>query len=227
MGAPHTRRLSEYAQALFDDLARDGVTPTPEECVRLNALCHAAESPEHRMALSRGVPACAGQAVLWPLTLNAADWYSRIGQRVRGGPASITPLAYAMAHGREDLPESVRDAERAIKAWSRSLKCRHRELVEAVSQVISQDDDMDVGESLPESDRGSMGNLSAMLAAMTHTAPEVWERHVSIPYCLAVIRAVVAQNAAEGRSSKHDPRIKFERAIMILLKRIRERHHGK
>lgn len=214
-------RLTPLAQAEIDKLRADGITPTPHEVLHINYLAGRVETPAARLSLARGRPVTVGGATLWPLTLAAADWFDVVGQRLAGRRMQVYALAYAMAHGDSKLPSGFVVAALKVYGWARRLRCRMAELVEAVSQVQQQDSVLDTGETGPKT---SPGDISMMLTAMTGIRPEVWEYQCSIAYVLALLDAIVAQNAADGHSTKHDPRIKAERALGLAIMRIKKRH---
>jgi len=162
-----------------------------------------------------------GGVYLWPLTLAASDWFQRVGGMLRGVRLQTLALSYAMAHGREQMPEDQGAARVAIEAWAKRLTCRHSEIIEGIRQIIAQDEQIDTGEN---GKPASAGEISVMLAAMTKTAPDIWERQCTLTYALAMLETIVAQNAADGKSTKHDPRIRAERALGLAIKQIRERH---
>lgn len=216
--------LSDLAEAEIDALEAEGIRLTAREVVTINAIAARVENPSSRLALSRGNPVAAGNACLWPLTLYAADWFRRVGGNLRGQAQQTRALAYAMAHGREDMPEDAREADRVVTRWADTLRCRKAELEEAIRQVNEQDDRLDTGETGPPA---SAGDISMMLAAMTHTPPDIWERQCSMPYALAMLDLITRQNAADGESTKHDPRIQAERALGLYIARIRDRHSKK
>lgn len=215
------RYLSQLAEAEIDALVAEGVNLTPLDIVRINALAQRIESPSTRMALSRGKPVFVGGVALWPMTLAGAEWFQTIGCQMAGERKQTFALAYAMAHGRDDLPGDKAEADHVVGRWGRSLRCRYAELIEAITQIHEQGDDLDTGE---KGQGTGAGNISAMLSAMTGVSPEVWEYQCSISYVLGMLDIITAQNVAEGASTKHDPRIKAERALGLAISKIRKRH---
>jgi hypothetical protein len=213
--------LSPLAEAEIGTLESEGIRLSASDILRINALAHRVEKPEVRLALSRGVPVAVGGTHLWPLTLAGSDWFQTVGGEVQGTKRQTLALAYALAKGREPLPYDPREAEEAIVKWGKSLRCRDAELIEAIKQVLAQDETPDTGE---EPQHVSAGDISAMLAAMTRTDPAIWEYQCSLSYVVGMLDAIIAQNAAEGKSTKHDPKIKAERALGLAVHRIRERH---
>jgi hypothetical protein len=218
------RYLSPLAEAEINTLEDEGIDLDAGDVVRINELAKRVESPRTRMELSRGRPVPVGGVVLWPLTLYASDWFQRIGGNLRGETQQTYALAYAMSNGGETLPECPKEAARLIGRWGRSLKCTWNQLVEAIRQIHDQWDLPDTGE---KGQAATAGELSSMLAAMTGTPPAVWEYQCSVKYVLAMLDIITSQNAAEGQSSKHDPRIKAERALGLVMEKIREKHRGK
>ena len=71
--------------------------------------------------------------------------------------------------------------------------------------------------------------ISAMLAAMTHIPPVVWEYQCSIAYVLHMLDVIVRQNSAEGKSTKHDESVKAIRNLGMAAWNIKvrwEKEHG-
>jgi len=160
------RRLTDYAAAQIERLKADGVQLAPESVLTIAAIGRLVESPSARLDLSRGRPVHIGGAVLWPLTLAGSDWFTRHQDAL--GSQQLCGLAYAMAHGREPLPES--DVFKNVKRWSASLRCRVKELDEACQQVLAQDEQPAPAN---ESDGGqTFGDLSAILTATCGGPPE-------------------------------------------------------
>jgi hypothetical protein len=189
------RRLTDYAAAQIERLEADGVHVAPEAVLTIAAIGRLVESPSARLDLSRGRPVHIGGAVLWPLTLAGSDWFTRHQDAL--GSQQLCGLAYAMAHGREPLPES--DVFKNVKRWSASLRCRVKELDEACQQVLAQDEQPAPAN---ESDGGqTFGDLSAILTATCGGPPEMWEYQVSMRYANEVLTQKLAM-MAEGDVNK-------------------------
>jgi hypothetical protein len=216
--------LTSLAKCEIEALESEGIRLTAHEVVHICALAAMVETPSARMELARGRPIALGDIYLWPVTLAAADWWERVGDSFTSSTMKRLSLAYAMAHGRDTLPESPKEAKREIKAWARTLKCTAQEMVEAISQVQEQSSTVDTGDAGPESERATAGDVSMMLTAMTGTSPEVWEYQCSISYALETLRTLAAQNAAEGESMRYDKRLIADKALGLCVHRIRKRH---
>ena len=215
------RYLSPLAEAEIDTLISEGVSLSPIDVVRINALCHRVENPQTRLALSRGTPVAIGGVYLWPMTLAGSDWFQRVGCEIGGRKKQAFALAYAMCNGRDVLPQDIKEARKIVVAWGRSLKCRFTELVVAIALIHEQWDDLDTGEI---GEPASVGEMSMMLSAMTGLAPEIWEYQCSIQYVVEMISTITAQNAADGESTKHDLKIKAERAVGLVISKIKKKH---
>ena len=213
--------LSNLAEAEVEALEAEGIRLTAQDVLRINALACRVETPQAALALSRGVPVLVGGAYLWPLTLAASDWFQRVGGQLKGVRLQTLALSYAMAHGREQMPEDSKQALDAVEAWAKRLTCRHSEIIEGIKQIITQEEQPDTGD---DGNPASAGEISVMLAAMTKTDPAIWERQCTLTYALAMLETIVAQNAADGKSTKHDPRIRAERALGLAIAQIRKRH---
>jgi hypothetical protein len=220
-----TAKLNSLAKSEIDALLAEGITPTPEEVVEINALGWAVHTPETRRLLSRGRPVPCGGAWLWPLTMRAVEWL----EANRFGMTSVSPaIGYAMAFGRSEGPEldvTGRDAEQAVKQWFRALRCTLDEYAEAVQQVDNQDAKPDLP-SDPSGHPMTMGDLCAFLSATCGADADFWERRCSFGHVLAVVSAVVMQNHADKRPCSQDPRIIAERAIGFAIEKIKARHNA-
>ena len=213
---PDHATLNDKAAAEIERLTALGCAVPPADVVRLNALAWAIETPEVRMRLARGTPVKCGTAWLWPLTLAAADWFQRSGCDM---PDAQTALAFAMAHGDT---EGIATADwPTVRAWKRSLRCTAGQLVEAVSQVLAQDDEPEIPKARTESARHS---LTALLVAQCGGTVEQWERRVSLSFCVDALQASMAQDEAGGRKTPHnDPTMRAELAMLIAVEEIEKR----
>lgn len=222
-----SRFLTSLAEAEIQQLVEEGITLAPEEIVELNELAKRVETPEARLALSRGKPVAVGGVYLWPFTLAGASWYREHMKEFGGLKHQRFALAYVMAHGRDPLPEDMKEAHRLINQWSRKLTCRPSELEEAIRQIIEQDELPDTEEKGPVP---GVGEISMMMTALTSVRPEVWEYQCSMNYVLRLLDRLTGQNAAEGQSNRSDPRIKAERVLGLAVNRIRKKwkkqHNG-
>ncbi len=208
-------------------LEADGITLTPEEIVRLNALAWDVESPGARMGLSRGVPVFVCGIPLWPLTIHAEDWYSRIGCRLKYYRDQRLALAFAMAHCYSDPDALDRAGQWTAGArvwnWARKLRCRRATLEEAISQVIQQDECED--QPPGDEDRQTMtaGDIALMLAAMTGRPAVEYERLMSVSAVKRVAHyAVMMQDRAQGASTADGAHIEAERAEGWYIHQIKE-----
>jgi len=218
--------LSGLAEGEIAALQADGIILTPADIVLINALAWNVETPESRRLLSRGIPVFVGGVVLWPLTLTADDWYSRVGSQFGGKKVRTYALAYAMAHGRESgyaLSHDGRDAERAVNKWRRKLTCSVRELDTAMSQVIAQSQGYDLPPDESDQNGMTIGEFSASLAAAAGGDVEFWEQRCSSSYAFSVMFAISQQNRADDRPMDGDPRIDAERALGWEIAKIRGR----
>jgi len=232
-------RLNDLAAREIADLEADGIYPTAAEVVRLNALGWAIEYPTARRELSRGVPIMLCEGVyLWPLTIQATDWFDRVGEHLEptaldmilhprlSADLPLLALAYAMANAYADgsaLDTDGPDATRAILSWSSGLKCTADRLQCAIAEVVAQQDTP----TLPPEDDGrpmAVGDFSVHLAAACGETPDFWERRCSIGYCAALLSAITKQAIADGRPLANDPKILATRAMGLEAARIRKAH---
>jgi len=236
----HQRKLSELASAEIDELRDQGMYPTDQDIVTINALAWEIQNPTNEILSARGEPVRIPGAVLWPLTLQASDWWSDYGKWFTTLDEQTKALGFLMAHGRRVCLRSrlaTRSvARRAVFAWGRHLPCTFAQLQIAVGSVLEQmrtsGDDTNQADEEPdrtsggEPDRTSSGELIAFLVSSTGLDAEYWERRVSVPFINEQVRVIVKQLQVDDKPSKDDPRIIAERNMGFALKEIKERLAG-
>lgn len=218
-------KLNDLAAAEIDALERDGIKLTPADIVQLNALGWAVETPSARRHLARGVPVPVGGVWLWPLTLYAHDWLSRLGDTFNDN-RDVLAVAYAMAHSYTESGEldcAEHGVESRVKEWSKKLRATPDEIKEAVEQVLDQEAKFDLPKSPADDNPMSAGDFSVFLAATNGGDPEFWERRCSLNYAVAVLNQVVRQNMADGKPTANDPKIIAMRALGWAVEKIRNR----
>jgi len=216
--------INDAAQAEIDGLAEEGIALTPGEIVKLSWLGWQVETPEHRLLSARGRPVFVGGVTLWPLTAVASDWFRDVGVRLPGRMQEGA-LAYAMAHGRDDGPAldvTGRAAHEAVRSFARRLRCTPAELTEALAQVLAQSETDEMPPAGEPAGEMSAGDMSAFLCAAVGGAPEVWERQVSMPYVLQLMRTITQQNRADDRPVAGDPRVEAVKALAWYVHQIKQ-----
>lgn len=234
-------RLNDLAAREIAALEAEGIRLTAAEVVKLNALGWAVETPCARRELSRGVPVMLCEGVyLWPLTIQAADWFDRVGERLRANKLMairhpvlsadlpMLALSYAMAHcyaAGNALEIDGSEASSAVLSWASKLKCTADAFRDAVQSVIAQQDGPTIN---AESETPSIkpGEFSVYLAARAGGTPEYWERACSVGYAVAVFMDILKQAAADGAPLPNDPKLLATRAFGIEAARIRESRKG-
>lgn len=234
-------KLNDLAAREIALLEAEGVRPTAAEVVKLNALGWAIETPCARRELSRGVPAMLCEGVyLWPLTIQASDWFDRVGERIRPSKLfalrhpvlskdlPMLALAYAMAHAYADgsaIEIDGEEAARAVMEWASKLKCTADTFRDGIQSVIAQQD----APNIPAEEGSppfSSGEFSAYLAARAGGTPEFWERGCSVGYAVAVFTEILKQAKADGAPLSNDPKLLATRAFGIEAARIRDSRRG-
>ena len=224
-----TAKLSDLADAEIAMLKAAGITPTPAEVVRLNALAWNVEEPDTRLALSRGDPIMVGGVVLWPLTLRAYDWHRRVCNVMKTEWLSTVALAYAMAHGYSDGREMECSGVLAVAkvaAWGVGIRCRINTLTEAMAQIIQQDE-TEEGVTEESDTTLSMGDLSANLSALTGRPADEIESRMSMNHAIRILHYTMqAQERADGGAGKGAAYLKAEQSLGLYIQQIKERHNG-
>jgi hypothetical protein len=219
-------RLSDHAAARIDQLRDEGIDLTPAEIVRINALGWNVETPDTRLALSHGVPVEVGGVVLWPMTMRAYDWHRRVGCHLPTVWLREVATAYAMAHAYSEGRELDRGgvaAAAAVTAWGLRLKCRMDTLIEAMAQIIQQDESEPVPPN-PDGKPLGIGDISASISAQTGQTPAEVERGMAMSHALRILHyAMEAQERVEGgKSGRGAAYIRANVAMAVYLNEIRE-----
>ena len=211
--------LNEIARAKLASLRAQGVEPTDDDIVLINALAADLLSPGTRRALARGRPSQCGDVWLWPLTINSSDWFTESGCNM---PDPTAALAYALAHGND--PDLIKADWKAVKRWHRRLHVRPAELDLAVADCISQDEETEIPTRESDNANGmTAGELSAAMMATVGGDPAMWECQVSIGYIRAILETTAAQQKAGGVAPS------VTRATMALgmaCEKIKNREHA-
>lgn len=207
------RTISDLARAEIDRLREDGISVTDDEVVAINALSWEIISPSRRVGLARGNPVRCGNVWLWPLTINAREWFELVGAEMGNGERA---LAFAMAHPCIDLFTQV---AQQIEAWGRSLQCTDDQLRTAMSIVIQQDK-RDELPPIKQGDGLTLGELVQTLIANNGGTVEMWEQQCSIPYVFDMFDTLAKQNEADGISHAKQ---RAEKALTWYISRIRRK----
>jgi len=210
------RGLCDLARHKLAALRAAGCAVSDDDVVRLNALAWEIETPSNRRELSRGRPVAAGSYWLWPLTIAGAHWFESVGCAL---PMPDAALAYAMAHGRDDI---ATHGWAEVKRWYHGLTCTHAELLLAIAEVEEQD----ARDPTPDRARGDMtlGRLVAMMQAQHGGDAETWERYVSLGYVCDLIDTSVQQQSAGGGGNVWRDRANYVFACACREIERRERH---
>jgi hypothetical protein len=165
-----------------------------------------------------------GGVLLWPLTLAASEWYRSVGCNLSGHEHNA--LAYAMAHCyAAGDPFALAEPGQTVSAWVRTIKATTGSVRAAMESVVLQMENMD----MPPNKDGrtvSVGEVSAMLAAMTSIPPDFWESRCCINYAVAMLHVAMQQANQTGKPLASDPTIKAEIALGWAVLKVRRRHEG-
>jgi hypothetical protein len=222
-----TAKLSDVAAGEIDALISDGYELTPAEIVRINALGWNIETPDIRLALSKGVPVDVGGVTLWQFTLRSYDWHCRVAKSMPSVWHGKIALAYAFAHGYSDGGELDVYGWRAVAAvtnWGIRLRCSMSELVMAMGQIIQQDE-QEQGLQDPDSKPTGIGDISAQIAAHTGQSVEDVERRMSMNYALKLLHYTIRQQkqAAGGKPRMSADAVRATQAMALYIEDLKAR----
>lgn len=184
--------LAQIAQRELDALRGEGIEPTDAEIVWLNDLGRVVENVALLVDGARGCPVRVGDVVLWPLTIQAVEWFD--GQVLRHFTDDlfhVYALGFGMQFGRSEwLPDYARaesfahllgyEANRAaVNEWAKRLPITVRELQAGIAAVINAEDAPHAikrptgwdDKGMPESD------IVCELVTATGLQAEYWRRH--------------------------------------------------
>jgi hypothetical protein len=213
-------KLCDLAQYEIEDLQAAGINPTPAEIVELNALAWGIRSTANEMTLAKGTPSTCGNVMLWPLTIEAGEWYNKFGCVIKG--MEVEALAYAMAHCYADgNPFVLTNPRKTIKAWSKTIKATTRTLKTAMDDVLVQ---MESPEMPPrEDDRTfTIGELAAKLSIYTGIPPDYWERQCSIWYGAKMLHFAMEKHNESGKQLESDPIVRATVALGWCVEKIKK-----
>jgi hypothetical protein len=219
-------KLSEIADARIDELQAEGLALTPAEIVRINALCWNLESPEMRLHLSKGLPVSVGGVTLWPFTLRSYHWHRQVARSMPTTWHGNVALAYAFAHGYSDgseLDAYGMRAVAAVTAWGVRLRCRMDTLIEAMSQIIQQDE-YPSGVENPDSKPCGIGDIAAQIASHTGQRVEDIERAMSMNHALKLLHYTIRtqEQAIGGKPQMSQEAIRATQALELYIEEIRK-----
>jgi len=220
-------KLSELARYEIEDLIAEGIQPTPDEIVELSGIGWRLETESTRLYLSRGRPVDCENVRLWPMMLQARDWYKREGAEMKGREKAALGFAMAHCYGGDDVFYLSGDkAEQAVIDWQASVAASEDALTVAISQVLMQEEAPDDPPPLKTETSTKMeyGDLSAQLVTLCGQTPEYWERKCSHEYAMAVFYAVINHANETGRKLDTHPQIIAQRQMMWAVEQIRKRH---
>lgn len=209
------RELSDQARYELASLRGQGIVLTDDDIVLINALCWEIETPQARQELARGFPCRAGNAVLWPRTVQAVHWFDRIGCDL---PDAEYALAYCMAFGRDK--DLMLAGQSEVERWKKSLTCTQDELTDAMAEVIRQETKDPVPAS-PAQRAASVAELAMMMQAMHGGDIDQWEQHVSVGYLCSLVDAYTAQTLEGGLDRML--RDRANSALYYAVKKIKDR----
>ena len=222
------QRCPEATRAEIELLQADGITPTLDELAALMHWGALVECPEGRVGPQpEDAPIEVGERILWPLTMAADAWLSRVRSFL---PAELTAAAYGLAaeRGRDagafDALQGRAAVVTAVQRWAATFTATGSELTRALVRLVPEampehSEPPDPAEETPL--LPAEFDLNEMVAA-TGLPLEYWQSHTS-RHCLGVMRAMSAQKAAEIGISGPDPSKAAYRQLLCLVAQIRRR----
>lgn len=235
--------LTDLAADALAQLEAEGIRPTPQDVLRVQALSLKACGAG---SLLKGTPRSVGGHTFWPLTIGASCWFGDFidwldGNGDRAG-WDFYAFAYASAHSRDrrepgkpfafDCAGEV--ALDAVRKWKRSLCITEPELLDAVEGTMAEtvkvrglnaddEDDEDCAEVAGQ--RFDRSDLAQMLVSLVGGTLDEWMWTADIPTAAATASAAIDQKARErGLPAKNaDDTIAGLKALSLYCAEIRAR----
>lgn len=210
-----TTDLAQILETQLNDLRSQGISPSPIELVLLVRACEKLQRPSGgEDYAAAGRPFLAGNMWLWPFTMQASRWYSRVVDWF-GADLDRAVLAFALAHAREQgifaYLDDYAKTRAAVSEFADELAATPGELDVAIAGCLSQlsgtdrpEEDDDAPYVAPDS--GGV-DITALLQMNLGKSADYWERLVSLDHVNKALRTVAAQSDATGDHSRKVPQI--------------------
>ena len=204
--------LCDLAEDELNALEAEGIRPTPQDILAIQALALEAMGDFDDGLRLHGAPVAVGGVVLWPPTIAGCIWRDELESRLAADDYSsrLYILAYALANGHDKDALSVfgKDALKAVWKWARGLTCGLVDLAAAVNEVMADKPRVVRHKDKDEADKDKSGpaEIAEMAMAIFGTNPDIWRYQLGLEEVIAIIRrhnALKRQgNAVEARKTE-------------------------
>jgi len=233
-------RLHPLAKNAIDELAREGITCTPDEIFWLQELAgEIQEGASKDLNRFAGFPTPCGNVRLWPLSIGARRWFRSVSTWFDfDDQIFILALGFTMAHGREpDFLLSITNRAAAIwkiLAWSRRLTCSLAELSRAIDATSEQDEHVDILNPREENEKETgiarhttaRPDWGAALARLSHYYPGhtlgYWLWELPDETVAILLNRTYDFIPVEERESREDKNFQKLARLRLVVKHIRE-----
>jgi len=209
-----TRDLAQILGGYLSQLTAQSISPTPTELVLLMRACERLQRPSGAEDYpAAGRPFRAGDVWLWPFTMQASRWYSRVADWF-DAELERAVLAFALAHGRRHgifcYLDTFAKAHAAVSEFADELGATVGELDVAIAACLAQlpghgaDTDEDEDDPFQAYDSGGVDTTALLQMNFGQTA-EYWESSVSVRYVNDALRTVAVQADATGDRMRKIP----------------------
>lgn len=182
--------LCDLAEDELNALEADGIRPTAQDILAIQALALEAMGDFDDGARLHGAPVIISGVVLWPPTIAGCIWREEVEAKLDADDfySRLYVLAYSLAFGRDKAALDVfgRDALKAVLRWARKLRCGVPDLVAAVNDVMS--DRPRVSTPGGEADAAAPSELAEIAIATFGGNPDVWRYQLGIGEVISILR---------------------------------------
>lgn len=199
------------AQAAIDELARDGITPAPDEVVWIYHAAQKHLDTGRGREMSLDLPVQCGNATLWPPSLGAIEWLRGHRDWIAGeGNFQTFALAFILAHSRnpETLARLTSQATAIARmtAWALTLSATRREMDAAIVKCLGDEDiefiETSGGPGRTQEARG-YGDILALLCHHYPASPDYYLWQCSDAFLSSLISSIAKLTPAAAPRAEY------------------------
>ena len=231
-------KFHRLAQDTIDQLAREGITCTPDEILWLQEMADdviksAASDPARFMDF----PTPCGNVLLWPLSIGAKQWFQSVASWFEfDGRVYTLAQAFTMAFGRDPgILWSINTRAAAvwkILRWSQNLTCSMAELSRAMEEINAREDWVDI--KTPKEEQNEKAGApprpktdwGEILARLNHYYPghslAYWLWEISDDVVATLLERTNSFLPVEQQLSREDKSLRKNTNLRLVVKYIRE-----
>lgn len=184
--------ICDLAEDELDALEAEGIRPTAQDVLAIQALALEAMGDFDDGARLHGAPVTIGDVVLWPPTIAGCIWREEVEAKLDANDyySRLFVLAYSLAFGRDKDALNVfgRDALKAVLKWARGLRFGVADLAAAVNEVMGDRPRVPRKSDTDDADESAPAELAEIAMATFGGNPDVWRYQLGISEVIGILR---------------------------------------